>query len=177
MANKVILGGRDVVKHYESHGDVKDKTMKQTNKQTIKGTEKGLQGLAENKPPPHFFPPTGSGGEKEGVLPWEKNQMHRVMLLVFPRNRILLGFKLLYVIFFESANSTISCVSSVEKVSSSYRLQILHIPIYLLAPYSSKSALLHVQTDFLFLKVANFTSESFVPPQFPFLCLCLIAWD
>lgn len=27
MANKVILGGRDVVKHYESHRDVKDKMM------------------------------------------------------------------------------------------------------------------------------------------------------
>lgn len=55
MANKVILGGTDVVKHYESHGDVKDKTMK-TNKPTIKGTEKGLQGLAENKPPAHYSP-------------------------------------------------------------------------------------------------------------------------
>lgn len=91
MANKVILGGRDVVKHYESHRDVKDKTMEK--KKKIKGTEKGLQGLAENKPPTHFFPPTGSGGEKEGVLPWEKNQMHHVMLLVFPRNRILLDFQ------------------------------------------------------------------------------------
>ena len=47
MANKVILWGRDVVKHYESHRDVKDKTMEK--KKKIKGTEKGLQGLAENK--------------------------------------------------------------------------------------------------------------------------------
>lgn len=94
MANKVILGGTDVVKHYESHGDVKDKTMEKKKKtQTIKGTEKGLQGLAENKPPTHFFSPTGSGGEKEGVLPWEKNQKHHVMLLAFPRNGILLDFQ------------------------------------------------------------------------------------
>lgn len=150
------------------------KRWKQTNQQ-LREQKKGYRAWLRISHQP-IIPPTGSG-EKEGVLPWEKNQMHCVMLLVFPRNKILLGFKLLYVIFFESANSTKSCVSSVEKVSSSYRLQILHIPIYLLARYSSKSALLHVQTDFFFLKVANFTSESFMPPKFPFLCLCLIAWD
>ena len=72
MANKVILGGRDVVKHYESHRDVKDKTMEK--KKKIKGTEKGLQGLAENKPPTHFSPRQGQEERKKGCSPGKRTK-------------------------------------------------------------------------------------------------------
>lgn len=90
---------------------------------------------------------------KKGLPSWEYSQMHHGMPLAFPRNAILWrAFKIFYIIFLESANSTVSWISSIEKTSFSHHVQIPHISIYLPAHYLSKSATLHVQTYFSFWK-------------------------
>lgn len=107
--------------------------------------------------------PTGSGGGKEGALLWEENRTHHVIMPpTFPRHTILLRTsKIVYIIFLELANSTISFILSTEKTSFYYHLQIPHTSVYLLAHYPSKSAPPLVQSHFLVLKIANFSCDSF----------------
>ena len=64
MANKVILGGRDVVKHYESHRDVKDKTMK---KKKLREQNKGYRAWLRISHNPFFFPHRVRRRERRGA--------------------------------------------------------------------------------------------------------------
>lgn len=72
MANKVILGGTDVVKHYESQGDVKDKTMK-TNKQ-LREQKKGYRAWLRISHQPIFSPPQGQEERKKACSPGKRTK-------------------------------------------------------------------------------------------------------
>lgn len=72
MANKVILGGRDVVKHYESHRDVKDKTMEK--KKKLREQKKGYRAWLRISHQPIFSPRQGQEERKKGCSPGKRTK-------------------------------------------------------------------------------------------------------
>lgn len=134
--------------------------------------EKELLGLAGNKPTAPFSHRIRMR-ERRGAL----GKTHQVMPLAFPRNGISSRtFKIFYVIFLESANATISCISSIEKTAFSYHLQNLHIVStdWLVICRNQPSPCSDL---LLLLKVANLTHNGFKSLfNSPFCDSAILSW-